>query len=64
MKITSSDARLRASVETVKEGETYSIQVTPESTDAPGFAIFTIEVDAGGVAQTLHAYGQIKAAAK
>ena len=64
VKVASSDPRLRATVETIKEGETYAIRVTPGSTDTAGFATLTIETAVAGATQTLRAYAQIKPAAQ
>ncbi len=63
VKVTSSDPRMRATVETIKEGESYAISVTPGSTDAAGFATLTIDAELAGTTQTLRAYAQIKPAA-
>ena len=60
--ITSSS--LTSSVAPTKEGETYAIVVTPESTDAPGFATLAIEVALAKTTQMLRAYAQIKQAAQ
>ena len=64
VKVTSTDPRMRATVETIKEGESYAISVAPESTDAAGFATLTIDAELAGATQTLRAYAQIKPAAQ
>ncbi len=64
VKVTSSDPRMHSEIETPKDGASYAIQVTPENTDAVGFATLTIEVELANTTQTLRAYAQIKSAAK
>ena len=64
VKVTSSDPRMRATVETIKEGESYAISVAPESTDTAGFATLTIDAEIAGTTQTLRGYAQIKPAAQ
>lgn len=64
VKVTSTDPRMRATVEAIKEGENYAIRITPESTATAGFATLTIEAALAGSTQTLRAYAQIKPAAQ
>ena len=62
VKVTSTDPRMRATVETVKDGESYSINIAPEGTDTAGFATLTIDAELAGSTQTLRAYAQVKPA--
>ena len=64
VKVTSSDPRMRATVETIKEGENYAINIVPENTDAAGFATITIDAEIAGTMQTLRGYAQIKPGAQ
>ena len=64
VKVTSSDPRMRATLETIKEGESYAITIAPESTDAAGFATITIDAEIAGTMQTLRGYAQIKPGAQ
>ncbi len=64
VKVTSTDPRMHTTVETGKDGESYTINVTPESTEMAGFATLTIEAETAGTTQTLRAYAQIKPAAQ
>ena len=64
VKVASSDPHMRATVETLKDGEDYAISVTPENTDAGGFATLTIDVELANTTQTLRAYAQVKPAAQ
>ena len=64
VKVASSDPRMRATVETIKDGESYAIRIAPESTEAAGFATLTIDAELAGATQTLRAYAQIKPAAQ
>ena len=64
VKVTSTDPRMRATVETIKDGERYAINVAPDGTDAAGFATLTIDAELAGSTQTLRAYAQVKPAAQ
>ena len=64
VKVTSSDPRMRATVETTKEGENYTINIVPDSTETAGFATLTIDAELAGSTQTLRAYVQVKPAAQ
>ena len=64
VKVTSTDPRMRATVETVKDGESYAINIAPESTETAGFATLTIDAELAGSTQTLRAYAQVKPAAQ
>ena len=60
LKVTSTDPRMRTKVEMVKDGQDYLISVTPESTEAPVFAILNIESNVANEIKTFRAYAQIK----
>ena len=64
VKITSSNPRIHATLETAKDAGSYAIMVTPEDTETAGFATLTIEAELPGTTQTLHAYAQIRPAAQ
>ena len=64
VKVASTDPRMRATVETIKEGESYAISVAPESTATAGFATLTIDAKLAGSTQTMRAYAQVKPAAQ
>ena len=63
-KVTSSDPKMTAKVETVQEGAAYKIVVTPSDTSAPVAAILWIEcASPSGVPKSFTAYAHIKRAA-
>ncbi|MES2572379.1 MAG: hypothetical protein V4710_20290, partial [Verrucomicrobiota bacterium] len=64
VKVTSSDPRIRANVETVREGQNYVIRVSPESTETAGFAVLNIEAALAGETMKLRAHAQIKSTAQ
>jgi uncharacterized protein DUF1573 len=63
-KIASSEAKLQAALETVREGREYKIVVTPADTAAPAMAILRIESDGPtpDSPKIFQAYAQIKPA--
>ncbi len=64
VKVTSSDPRMHATVETGRDGESFTINIAPESTETAGFATLTIDAELAGSTQTLRAYAQVKPAAQ
>ena len=64
VKVTSTDARMHATVQTSKGGESCTISIAPESTETAGFATLTIDAELAGSTQTLRAYAQVKPAAQ
>ena len=63
LKVTSTDPRIRAKVEMVREGQDYLISIMPENTEVPSFAVLNIELNVGNGVKTLPAYAQVKPAA-
>ena len=63
VKITSTDPRMRATAEADEGGASYTISVSPESTETAGFATLTIDAEMANTTQTLRAYAQVKPAA-
>ena len=62
-KVTSSDPKMTAKLETVHEGAAYKVIVTPSDTGAPVAAILWIEcASPSGVSKSFTAYAHIKAA--
>lgn len=61
-KVTSSDPKMTAKLETVQEGAAYKVVVTPSDTSAPVAAILWIECTSpSGVPKSFTAYAHIKA---
>ena len=62
-KVTSTDPKMKAAIETVQEGKSYKVVVTPAETAAPVSATLTIETElAPNVYQYFTAYAHVKQA--
>ena len=60
-KVTSSDPSMKVALETVQEGKSYKVVVTPGQTAAPVSALLSIETEvAPNVHQIFSAYAHIK----
>jgi hypothetical protein len=60
LNVLSSESRLKARLEPIKEGEQYAIVVTPDSTASACFSVLSINVELKGEQRVLRAFAQVK----
>lgn len=60
LKVTSSEPRLQARLETVTEGGKYTITVTPDTTLTASFALLTIEFEFKDQKKSIRSYAQVR----
>jgi len=58
--VVSSDSRIQATVETIKESSEYVLKITPKTTELPVFAILNIQSEWQGQKKVFPAYAQIR----
>jgi hypothetical protein len=60
LKVTSSDPRLPAKLDTIREGGKYTITVTPDTTLTASFALLTIEFEFKDQKKSIRSYAQVR----
>jgi hypothetical protein len=64
LKVTSTEPRIQAKLETITEGGKYAITVTPDTTATASFALLTIEFEFKDQKKSIRSYAQVRQSAQ